>query len=148
MTAFLASFARRFSCSPLLRDVLVGVPLLLAWLTVLTGSLYNAGAMVTMSIICTLGVGAVFWGLLAWILGAVTVLLLGLVIRLLGGSWPGASRHGFNHGPSDQAITAYVARRRLAGGDDDRIRADLLRGGWSAAEVEAALAAGRGDDPC
>ncbi len=140
--------SRRMSGSPLLRDVLVGAPLLLVWLTVLTGSLYNAGAALTMSIVCTLGVGAVFWGLLAWILGAVTVLLVGLVIRLLGGSWPGASRHGFSQVTSGPVIKAYVARRRQAGGDDDHIRADLLRGGWSAAEVEAALAAGRGDAPC
>ena len=147
MTAFMASLSRRLASSPLLRDVLVGAPLLLVWLTVLTGSLYNAGAALTMSIVCTFGLGAVFWGLLAWILGAVTVLLLGLVIRLGGGSWPGALHHGFSH-RSDQVITAYVARRRQAGGDDDHIRADLLRGGWSAAEVEAALAAGRGDAPC
>jgi len=127
----------------------VGVPLLLFVLTVMTGSAAAAGNLLLVSLVCTLGVGGVFWGVMAWILGAITVLALDQLIRPLGGPRLSASWKGLGSGPSLPVIASYVERRRQAGGDDDHIRADLLRGGWSPADVEAALAVvERGDDRC
>lgn len=157
MIHLLASFLRRFSCPLFLRDLLVGLLLLVPLLAVMTGSLNEALQLLLVSIVCTLGVGGLFWGLIAWGLGMVTLLVLDGVIRSLGGSRPPALRPAVGSGSAQPVITTYVRRRRQAGGGDDHIRADLLRGGWPPAEVEAALAqadlgykrgSGPGEQPC
>ena len=132
-----------------MRDLLVGVPLLVLVLVVMTGSAEAAGNLLFFSILCTLGVGGIFWGLMAWILGTITVLVLDQLMQLLGGPRLLASVQGAVNGLPPSVLTGYVERRRQMGGDDDHIRADLLRGGWSPADVEAALAVvERGDDRC
>lgn len=145
----MAPDSRSFSLPPLLRDVLVGVLLLLMQLALMLGSLQSALELLAVSTVCTLGIGGVFWLAMAYVLGAVSCYVLFHLIRPLG--WPQiqALRPSFGSGSSNSGLRGYVERRRRAGGDDDHIRADLLRGGWSPSEVEAALAAaGPGDAPC
>ncbi|MFZ4566210.1 MAG: hypothetical protein ACOYMY_07080 [Prochlorococcaceae cyanobacterium] len=139
----------RVAVPPVLRDVLVGVPLLLLLLAVMTGGFGSAIALLLMSVICTGGIASVFWLLLAFLLGAINMALFALLVARVGGPRLSASWKGLGSGPSLPVIASYVERRRQAGGDDDHIRADLLRGGWSPADVEAALAVvERGDDRC
>jgi hypothetical protein len=130
------------------RDVLVGLLQLLVLLTLMLGSFNRALELLAVSSLCTAGIGAAFWFAVAYVLGAASLYVLVQLIRPLGWPQPEALRPSFGSGSSHTGLRGYVERRRRAGGDDDHIRADLLRGGWSPSEVEAALAAaGPGDAP-
>lgn len=112
---------------------LVGMPVVLVGLVLLTGSLEAAANLILLSTLCTLGIGGLFWIGIAALVGAG---LLAVVAAL---------RHqpitlGGRAAAEQQLITAYVQSRRQAGGDEQRIRSDLQRAGWRPAEIETALA--------
>jgi len=144
----MAPISRSFTLAPLLRDVLLGLLLLVVLLTLMLGSFNRALELLALSTVCTLGIGAAFWLAMAYVLGAASLYVLVQLIKPLGWAQSPALRPSFGSGSSTTGLSTYVERRRRSGGDDAHIRADLLRAGWSPSEVEAALAAGPGEAPC
>jgi hypothetical protein len=132
--------------------ILTGLPLVAVGLTLLTGSIVSASQIVFFSVVCTLGIGALFWLGLALVLGLAILYAADQLSRWRGrpgglglftpaadpaggaGSWVGPP----------QALSDYAARRLAEGADRERVRRDLLHAGWTAPEVEAALRDGPG----
>lgn len=113
---------------------LLGMPLVLLGLVVLTGSAQDAFNLLLFSTVCTLGIGGLFWFGLA--------VLVGTGLRAVAA----ALRHepislGGRVAAQQQLLQCYVQTRRQAGGDGQRIRSELQRAGWRAAEIDAAFAA-------
>lgn len=52
---------------------LIGWPVMIALLLVLLGGWNNLSTTLLISIVCTFGIGLVFWGLVAWLIG-ITIL--------------------------------------------------------------------------
>lgn len=136
---------------PWVQAVLVGLPGVVLGLVLLTGSIATAAQILVFSVICTLGIGALFWLGLALVLGLALLYGADQLSRLRGrsgglGLFPsprepavgGAASAG---GPP--ALSDYAARRLAEGGDPQRIRRDLLQAGWAAPQVDHALGGGR-----
>ncbi|MCT0225305.1 hypothetical protein [Synechococcus sp. CS-1328] len=120
--------------------LLLGMPVLLIGLVVMTGSLGNAAGLLFVSVVCTAGIGGVFWLGLALLIGWMLNLILPSPLRRpltlpTTGSDPVVTR-----------LTTYVGRARQQGMAPERIRQDLARGGWSPVQIEAALADSRPAD--
>ena len=113
---------------------LVGLPLVLLGLVVLSGSLQDALNLILFSTLCTLGIGGLFWLGLAALIGTA---LLAVVAALRQQPITFAGRAA----AQQQLLAGYVQTRRRSGADEQRIRSDLQRAGWRAAEIENAFAA-------
>lgn len=127
-----------------LRTFLLGLPLLLLLLLGLNGgSIDQVATMLLISVVCTAGIGAVFWFGIALLLG---ILLQLLVPPLRGKPYP---PHGGGDGltttdllrPSGplDSLTGYILRREAEGAGEATVRTDLRRAGWDADQVSAAL---------
>ncbi|MCP9816891.1 hypothetical protein KBY76_09440 [Synechococcus sp. GreenBA-s] len=128
----------------------MGLPLVAVGLALLTGSIATAGQILVFSVICTLGIGALFWLGLALVLGLATLYAADQIARLQGrpaglglfpphGALPGAAPAEALPSQGLDTLSRYAARRLAQGGDRERIRHELLRAGWSVPQVEAAL---------
>ncbi|QPN59864.1 hypothetical protein H8F24_18340 [Synechococcus sp. CBW1002] len=120
--------------------LLLGLPVLLIGLVVMTGSVGNAAALLFVSVVCTAGIGGVFWLALA--------LLIGWMLNLI---LPGPLRRPLTlpatgSDPMVTRLTTYAGRAQQQGMAPERIRRDLARGGWSSVQIEAALADSRPTD--
>lgn len=115
----------------MLQAWLVGMPMVLVGLTLLTGSAASAFSLIAFSIVCTLGIGGVFWFGLCFVVGYV-------VLTLVRAFRPPPT----NPSPAGRPalIAPYVRTRLQKGGDPSLIRVDLQRAGWPAAEIEAGFA--------
>jgi hypothetical protein len=85
-----------------------------------------------MSIICTLGIGGVFWGMLSF--------GVGLLITTIWGAIRGD--HAPTHPSSDPqttALTTYVSKALQAGANDDQLLRRLQRQGWTEDEIIQAI---------
>ena len=60
-----------------LNNTLIGLPILFAFLSLLTGSPTNAIFLLYLSVVCTAGVSLVLWLPLAWAIGRVVVQVIG-----------------------------------------------------------------------
>jgi hypothetical protein len=121
-----------------LPNIAVGVPLVLLWLTLLTGSLEAASQLLLFSVVCTLGIGGLFWLGLAFGVGFLTLHL----VRLLAGDGKGAAAGSAERRQRESdAVAQYVLRRLQQGGDLALIRRDLKQAGWNASQIDAAVAA-------
>jgi hypothetical protein len=135
---------------PWIPAILVGLPLVAVGLALLTGSIGTAAQILVFSVICTLGIGALFWLGLAVVLGLATLYAADQIARLRGrpaglglfpphGASPGAAPAVAQPPQGLEALRRYAGRRLAQGGDRERIRHELLRAGWSVPQVEAAL---------
>jgi hypothetical protein len=120
----------------------VGVPLVVLGLSLLTGSLEAAAQLLFFSVICTLGIGGLFWLGLAFGVGFLTLHLVGL---LLPGVGKGAATGSADRRQREsETVALYVSRRLQQGGDLTLIRRDLRQAGWDTSQIDAAVAAASG----
>jgi hypothetical protein len=115
----------------------VGIPVTFLGLILIAGSVESAVQIVLVSIICTAGVGLLFWIPLCWAVGGVTVALATLVMKLYEGRYEASPEHPLQN-RNEHALTAYIRRMQDRGRSDDEIVAHLLKSGWSVSEVEKA----------
>jgi hypothetical protein len=113
---------------------LVGLPLVLLGLVLLTGSAEAALNLIVLSTVCTLGIGGLFWFGIAAVLGYAVLAVWRAVQH--------KPAPGNGKAEAQQLISTYVQSRLQEGGDAERIRADLQRTGWRPAEINAAFASG------
>lgn len=91
-----------------------------------------AGQLFVMSIICTLGIGGVFWIALAFVTGWL-ILTIWAAIR---------GEHAPDHPastPQAEALTTYVRKALQAGANDDQLLRRLQRQGWTEDEIVQAI---------
>lgn len=112
--------------------------------TVLGGLVIAAGLMITLgpdiawqlvffSIVCTLGIGAVFWVALAFGVG---LLILTLWDAIRGNHAPANPQMT----PRATALTTYVSQALQAGANYDQLLRRLQRQGWTEDEIAQAIA--------
>lgn len=135
-----------------MRAALVGAPLVLLALTLLCGSFSTAVQVLFWSVVCTVGIGSLFWLGLAFLVGSVLELIVQELrrgARTATASTATASAGAAKEGTDATAVPSpqlssrplgdYVQRRLQAGSDRDHLRSDLQRAGWSDADIAAAL---------
>jgi hypothetical protein len=141
---------------PWLAAALTGLPLVALGLALLIGDPRMALLLIAVSVVCTAGIGALFWLALAMVIGL--AVLYGadqLARRMLGrpagiGLFPGIDDRSGGTQPQSrqdqrqQMLQDYVQQRLARQGDSSRLRSDLEEVGWSSAQIEAAFAAIRG----
>lgn len=117
---------------------LVSIPIT----TIIAGGVDNAFGLVFISIICTAGIGLVFWIPVWWIAGWLTLgVLVATIKRILGDSndetTPVPARR---ERPSTAylALTAYIGKAMASGMDVDEMRRRLQQNGWQTADIESA----------
>ncbi|MEB3256435.1 MAG: hypothetical protein VKJ05_08625 [Synechococcaceae cyanobacterium] len=133
---------------PFLEATLLGIPLVALALVLLTGDYRIVAMLVGISVVCTAGIGGVFWLGLALLVGLAVLYVLDQILRLRG------SRHGlglFDRKPQGEqrqarqaVVQRYVARRLATGADPARVRQDLLAAGWEENQLQAAFLSLRG----
>lgn len=121
-----------------LLNIAVGVPLVLLGLTLLTGSLEAVLQLLLFSVVCTLGIGGLFWLGLAFGVGFLTLHLVKLLPGVGKGPMSGAA---VQRQRDSDAVAGYVSRRLQQGGDLALIRRDLKQAGWDASQIDTAVAA-------
>lgn len=122
---------------------LVGIPLVAAGVVVLTGSFSNAAVLVFLSVLCTAGIGSIFWLGLSFVVGLATLYSLDQLLR-----WRGHPRGLGVFAPPigapgkqqrQRVLEHYVARRLAQGGDPARVRQELLQAGWGEPQLQQAF---------
>ncbi|MEY3299366.1 MAG: hypothetical protein RLZZ597_2626 [Cyanobacteriota bacterium] len=112
-------------------NTMLGGLIIAAVLALSIGPIF-AGQLFVMSIICTLGIGGVFWGMLAFGVG----LLITTVWEAIRGD------HAPSHPSSDpqaEALTTYVSKALQAGANNDQLLHRLQRQGWTEDEIIQAI---------
>jgi len=125
--------------SPVVGGLLMAVGLLL------TLGPQTTQTLLFFSVICTFGIGLIFWIGAAFLLG---FLVLSLVDALIGAS-RGANQAN-SHAPADSstlALMGYLRRSMEAGASLSQISPKLQHHGWSEAEIQAAYQRVVGDSP-
>jgi hypothetical protein len=92
----------------------------------------GAGALLFFSIICTLGIGGVFWAALAFGVGWLIIMLWEAIRGDHAPADPEAT-------PQAEALTTYVSRALQAGANDDQLQRRLQRQGWTEDEIAQAI---------
>ncbi len=129
-----------------MRSALIGALPLLLLLTLLSGSLGNAVGILLLSVVCTLGIGGLFWIGAAILIGATLQLLLPS-LQAAGSTARGSGRRtGSPAATLTQEVPVFVRQlhhyvnvQRRQGVSAERLRSDLLAHGWTAEEVNDAL---------
>jgi hypothetical protein len=137
---------------PWIQAALLGLPLVFLGLSLLLGDPSMAGTLILASVICTAGIGGLFWLALALVIGLAVLYAADQMAR------QGGRRGGLGLFPQDgeiagaelsasaqqqrrQMLVGYVFRRRKAAGvDGGRLRQELAEAGWSPAQIEEAFA--------
>jgi hypothetical protein len=114
---------------------LVGLPVVFVGLTLLTGSASSASSLIFLSIVCTLGIGGVFWFGLCFVVGYAVLTLVRVFLPP-----PPPADASLAARPHQALIAPYVRTRLQKGGDPGLIRVDLRRAGWRSDEIEAGFA--------
>jgi hypothetical protein len=117
---------------------LVSIPIT----TIIAGGVENAFGLMLISIICTAGIGLVFWIPVWWIAGWLTLDVLVATIKKVSGdsddqATPVPARR---ERPSTAylALTAYIHKAIASGMDVDEMRRRLQQNGWQTADIESA----------
>lgn len=92
----------------------------------------TAGILFAYSIICTLGIGAVFWIALAFGVGWLITTLWAAIRGDHAPSHPEST-------PQSDALTTYVRRALESGANDDQLLRRLERQGWTEDEIAQAI---------
>ena len=112
-------------------STVLGALILAVGLTLSLG-VNNAVTLLFFSVICTLGIGAVFWLALAFGLGWL-ILTLWAAIR---------GDHAPTHpesSPQADALTTYIRRALESGANDAQLHRRLQRQGWTEDEIDQAI---------
>ncbi|MFH7241934.1 MAG: hypothetical protein ACHWZW_03690 [Spirulina sp.] len=105
---------------------------------VLTLGPSSAGQLFFYSILCTLGIGGIFWMALAFGVG---LLIITLWEAIRGDHAPAHPESD----PQAEALTTYVGRALQAGANDDQLQRRLQRQGWTESEITQAIARVQGN---
>ncbi|MFM7549515.1 MAG: hypothetical protein ACKO8I_11740 [Cyanobacteriota bacterium] len=135
--------------------LLVGIPTVFLGLSLLTGSISDAALLITVSVICTVGIGGLFWLGLAMVLGIALLYVAESLARIFwrhegfglfpgGGDRSGVSLPAPLRQRRHQVLERYVTRRLEGRSDPVHIRRDLLQAGWSAEQVDGVLQSATG----
>jgi hypothetical protein len=127
-----------------LRATLTGLPVLFLLLVTSTGSVSNASSLLLLSVVCTAGIGGLFWLGMAFLLGAAVFLLVAGVARMAGWpvpAWLKAGPRTTGGGATVEALGHYADAQLRLGRSSDAIGRDLRRQGWREDEVARALTA-------
>ncbi|MEB3290118.1 MAG: hypothetical protein VKI82_09385 [Leptolyngbya sp.] len=112
-------------------STVLGALIMTGLLTVSLG-VNNTVTLLFFSIVCTLGIGAVFWLALAFGLGW---LILTLWAAMRGDHAPTHPESS----PQADALTTYVRRALQAGANDDQLQRRLQRQGWTEDDIDQAI---------
>jgi len=134
------------------RCLLLGVGPLLLILAVGSGSWESMLTMLFLSVLCTMGIGALFWLGAAILIGFLLQLFFPFLRAMPGratarspsnqGSHSLQNLFQGDHTPlprSGDPRVAYIRRQRSEGISEDTVRRELRRAGWEEAQVAAAL---------
>lgn len=91
-----------------------------------------AGSLFFFSIVCTLGIGAIFWLALAFGTGWLIITLWQAIRGDHAPTHPESS-------PQMDALTAYISKALEAGANDDQLQRRLQRQGWTEDEIAQAI---------
>ncbi|MFM7314381.1 MAG: hypothetical protein ACKO0M_14670 [Cyanobium sp.] len=127
-----------------LRSLLIGLLPMVVVLTLMCGSLDAAVTMVFWSVVCPLGIGAVFWAALAMLIGAgLQVLVPSLQARRPATADGRRIAAATSHPDPLKPLIDYAVLGLERGLSAERLSGDLLRAGWTETEVQSALEAAR-----
>lgn len=84
-----------------------------------------------LSIVCTAGVGLLFWGSIAYVIGLVILFVYSLT--------PSGRKISKQVNQMQDQISSYVTSSRTFGLSEQQIRENLLRAGWDSKSVSKAL---------
>ena len=123
-----------------LKSIGVGSIVLAAGLILMLG-VEPAWQLLLISVVCTAGIGLVFWVGIAFLLGALT---LSIVNRLLGNSPPtGIPRPD----GKTEALMSYMSRSMQAGANLGQLSRRLSRQGWTQEDIDQAYQRLQQDSP-
>lgn|GEM_PF-1776817 len=119
-----------------LRAFLIGVAPMVGLLALMSGSLDSAVSMILLSVLCTAGIGGLFWVGVA--------ILVGTVLQLLLPPLRPAPREvvfrATAREPDEAMLLRHYAGEKLGQGmSEAAVRRDLLRSGWNEGQADAAL---------
>jgi len=120
-------------------------------LIVLTGSVGNAGTLLVMSIVCTLGIALIFWVPLCTGVGMLVVYVAIATYRQIRGTTgavppldrvveAAAAPTGTSRNVYHRAVADYIRKARVKGYSDSQIDTRLAARGWQAADIDQARA--------
>ena len=117
--------------------LLLGFILSIPITTILAGGVENAFGLLVISIVCTAGIGLVFWIPVWWLVGMLT---LDVVVRLASGKpAPQPKPNPTKLAARDYgALQAFIAKAIAMGMDADEITQLLQKNGWPKADIESA----------
>lgn len=129
-----------------LRALLLGFLPMVGLLTLMCGSLDAAMTILFWSVVCTLGIGALFWAGLAMLIGAALQVLVP-PLRSRSPSRAAKRREGLSSVATDphplRSLINYAVLGLERGLSAERLSRDLLRAGWGETEVESAMGQAR-----
>lgn len=109
----------------------IGFVFLYAFLSVLSGSTQDAATLLFFSIICTFGIGIIFWITLSYLIG-----------RIISWVWLKYIYHDISvptrYTPDIQSIAAYIIDAKKYGFKDDAITKILIEKGWTENQIKLA----------
>ena len=115
----------------------IGAPVTFLGLTIFVGGVENAWAVLVVSVVCTAGIGLVFWIPLCWLVGSGTLALIGIFVKKPDGKEEATRKHT-QFRRHEVALADFFRRAKDRGMSDDKIVADLRRNGWSDSQVQKA----------
>ncbi len=117
-------------------SMLVGAPVVYLATVAITGGFDDAAGLIAISIICTAGIGLVFWIPLCWISGASIL----WIVRKIRGTDPEAESSQQTKPRADWfAMANYLQKVQTKGGSLDAAKERLRGAGWEETEIENAL---------
>ncbi len=112
------------------KRILCGMPVTFLGLIIFSGSVENAGATFFISVICTAGIGLVFWIPLWWFVGWMTLELIGIFMNKRYGKEEAAAKHR-PLSRDEVELTEYIRHAEARGMGDDEIDRLLRRQGFN-----------------
>lgn len=123
-----------------INKLLVGIPLLLVSMLLLLGA-EGMASLLLFSVVCTFGVGGLFWALCSFILGLVLEAILVSVYKEDSIPEINMEHKTASNMPIDSdtlSIWKYIKDARAYGSSDAEIKACLVSAGWSQEKITEA----------
>ena len=126
-----------------LASLAIGAPVTFLGLILFTGSVENAWMLLMFSVICTLGIGLLFWLPLCWAVGAAILAFVGLFINIPDRNVEVEKKEKDGprlrpQGTIEITLTQYIKKSMARGMSDNEIDRRLRRNGWTDAEIQKA----------
>ena len=116
--------------------ILVGIPVTFLGLIIVAGGWENARMVLLLSVVCTYGIGLIVWIGLCWVVGAVTLAIIGIFVKKPDGK-EGAK--GTRLDLDQTAMTEYMKKAHARGMSRDEISDRLHQQGWSFDVIKSAF---------